>query len=103
MAKRTQKAGASAKYGPRYGVSVRRRAASVLKKRSRRFTCPSCQYQKVSRTVAGIWECSKCGHKFTGGYWEPFTRATEANNRICLLYTSPSPRDRYISRMPSSA
>ena len=23
--------------------------------------------------------------------------------RICLLYTSPSPRDRYISRMPSSA
>ena len=23
--------------------------------------------------------------------------------QICLLYTSPSPRDRYISRMPSSA
>ena len=23
--------------------------------------------------------------------------------RDCLLYTSPSPRDRYISRMPSSA
>ena len=36
MAKRTQKAGASARYGPRYGVSVRRRAASVLKKRSRK-------------------------------------------------------------------
>ena len=25
------------------------------------------------------------------------------NNDACLLYTSPSPRDRYISRMPSSA
>ena len=24
-------------------------------------------------------------------------------NNSCLLYTSPSPRDRYISRMPSSA
>ena len=24
-------------------------------------------------------------------------------NNICLLYTSPSPRDRSISRMPSSA
>ena len=23
--------------------------------------------------------------------------------KTCLLYTSPSPRDRYISRMPSSA
>ena len=25
------------------------------------------------------------------------------NEKGCLLYTSPSPRDRYISRMPSSA
>ena len=25
------------------------------------------------------------------------------NNDICLLYTSPSPRDRSLSRMPSSA
>ena len=25
------------------------------------------------------------------------------NNSICLLYTSPSPRDRQKSRMPSSA
>ena len=25
------------------------------------------------------------------------------NNNICLLYTSPSPRDRVLSRMPSSA
>ena len=27
----------------------------------------------------------------------------EAENKICLLYTSPSPRDRTRSRMPSSA
>ena len=67
MAKRTQKAGASAKYGPRYGVSVRRRAASVSRRGAGSPPAPpSCQYQKVSRTVAGIWECSKCGHKFTG-------------------------------------
>ena len=26
-----------------------------------------------------------------------------SNNNICLLYTSPSPRDRSLSRMPSSA
>ena len=25
------------------------------------------------------------------------------NNELCLLYTSPSPRDRLLSRMPSSA
>ena len=28
---------------------------------------------------------------------------TEVNSNICLLYTSPSPRDRTRSRMPSSA
>ena len=27
----------------------------------------------------------------------------ETNITICLLYTSPSPRDRNVSRMPSSA
>ena len=34
------------------------------------------------------------------------TPVTDSNNKIvkgCLLYTSPSPRDRSISRMPSSA
>ena len=29
--------------------------------------------------------------------------ASELINRICLLYTSPSPRDGLLSRMPSSA
>ena len=37
---------------------------------------------KVSRQVAGIWECKKCSHKFTGGVWEPFTRASDSNNRV---------------------
>jgi len=82
MAKRTQKVGATAKYGARYGVSVRRRAGAALRKKNHLYTCPKCQYPKVSRQVAGIWECKKCSHKFSGGVWEPFTRATDANNRV---------------------
>ena len=35
------------------------------------------------------------------GEWAP--RAPPAVPRACLLYTSPSPRDRQKSRMPSSA
>ena len=31
------------------------------------------------------------------------TKASQARARNCLLYTSPSPRDRQKSRMPSSA
>ena len=30
-------------------------------------------------------------------------RLLDSLNKICLLYTSPSPRDRQKSRMPSSA
>ena len=82
MAKRTQKAGATARYGPRYGVSVRRRAGSAIAKKSRKYTCPNCLYPKVRRKAAGIWECKKCQHVFSGGVWEPYTRASEANKRI---------------------
>ena len=31
------------------------------------------------------------------------SRVIEKNRKICLLYTSPSPRDKRLSRMPSSA
>ena len=82
MAKRTQKAGLTARFGSRYGVSVRRRAGSALRKKSRLYVCPSCQYRKVKRKSAGIWECKKCNYTFTGGVWEPFTRASDANNRV---------------------
>ena len=32
-----------------------------------------------------------------------FTLSNDAGGRFCLLYTSPSPRDATLSRMPSSA
>ena len=32
-----------------------------------------------------------------------FAQAIREKDRFCLLYTSPSPRDRSLSRMPSSA
>ena len=39
-------------------------------------------------------------------FWNSFNEVVKEftpRNKACLLYTSPSPRDRYISRMPSSA
>ena len=82
MAKRTQKAGATGRFGARYGVSVRRNAGMAMKKKSSKYTCPVCQYRKVTRKSDGIWGCSKCGHTFAGGAWDPYTRASDANNRI---------------------
>ena len=82
MAKRTQKAGATGRFGPRYGVSVRRNAGMAMKKKSSKYTCPVCHYKQVTRQSVGIWSCGKCGHTFAGGAWEPFTRASDANSRI---------------------
>ena len=45
----------------------------------------------------GGW-AARCLHLFDISGGDPFT-----TNNICLLYTSPSPRDRQKSRMPSSA
>ena len=36
-------------------------------------------------------------------YHENFTLLVDTSYYVCLLYTSPSPRDRQKSRMPSSA
>ena len=39
----------------------------------------------------------------TGKEWKPGDGNKNAQTKLCLLYTSPSPRDRTRSRMPSSA
>jgi len=90
LAKRTQRQGAAARFGPRYGVSVRQRASATIARLSRKYTCPVCQYRRVRRQAAGIWGCKKCGHTFAGGVWEPYTRATDANTRIMQRATEGS-------------
>ena len=46
----------------------------------------------------------KCGHE-VWGYRNNYEKANQQYEKgyICLLYTSPSPRDVEESRMPSSA
>ena len=67
------------------------------------------QYGYFSGTVDGVfgkqtydavvWFQRKNGLKVDGAVGE----STAAPSTFCLLYTSPSPRDRQKSRMPSSA
>ena len=42
------------------------------------------------------------GATVTAGFYSEFLDV-EGQGKTCLLYTSPSPRDRQKSRMPSSA
>ena len=46
MSKRTQKAGATARFGARYGVSVRRNAGKALAQKKAKYTCPCVNIKK---------------------------------------------------------
>ena len=90
MSRRTNKVGNAGKWGSRYGVSNRRAAGAIERRAKATYVCPSCFYERVRRQAVGIWQCRKCDHRFAGGAWQPFTRASEANARIIRRSTEGS-------------
>ena len=71
MARRTRKAGSVGRFGPRYGVRIRRRVQEIEKVLRMRHTCPRCQAVSVRRKASGVWECRRCGNVFAGGAYRP--------------------------------
>ena len=55
-----------------------------------------------NNTPIGLIPRQRFAGLLTGGFLLPQPE-TQTGSRTCLLYTSPSPRDRQKSRMPSSA
>lgn len=74
MSKKSKKVGTSGRFGPRYGVRVRRRIAAIEKRQKQDHACPECGAEKVRRTDTGIWSCRRCGHTFAGGAYVPETK-----------------------------
>jgi len=74
MAKRTDKAGTSGRYGARYGVVVRKLTRDIEKVQRSRSECPSCHHISVKRVSSGIWACRHCDTKFAGGCYTPRVR-----------------------------
>ena len=61
-------------------------------------SCPECNNKSVQKLV------SAPSFRLKGGGWyETDFKTGSKKNIVCLLYTSPSPRDQRGSRMPSSA
>ncbi len=72
MAKKTL--GSAKRFGPRYGKTVKGKVAKIEAEQRKLHKCPYCAYVKVKRVAAGIWQCRKCGAKFTGKAYSPQKR-----------------------------
>jgi len=71
MSQRTKKVGSTGRFGPRYGVSVRRRVGTVEKKQRQKHECPSCSKINVKRISTGIFKCSSCEYQYASGAYYP--------------------------------
>ena len=71
MSQGTKKVGSTGRFGPRYGVSVRRRVGSGEKKQRQKHECPSCSKIKVKRVSTGIFKCNSCDYQFASGAYYP--------------------------------
>ncbi len=69
----TKKVGSTGRFGQRYGVGVKKRVLKVEQKQNLPKVCPFCSFSKIKREAAGLYNCRKCGSKFTGGAYEPET------------------------------
>jgi len=73
MSRRTKKLGSAAKWGARYGLSVKKQVRAIDDVKKVRYSCPRCCKTNVKRVSSGIWECRSCSLKFTGGAYQPTT------------------------------
>ena len=73
MPERKRGSGSAGRFGPRYGRVARRRVSEIEGAMRDAHTCPECGETRVARAGTGLWECSGCGHKFTGGAYRPET------------------------------
>ncbi|MEE8168269.1 MAG: 50S ribosomal protein L37Ae [Candidatus Hydrothermarchaeales archaeon] len=76
-----KKVGSAGKFGPRYGMRLRKKWLAADKRHRALYECPVCNRQSVKRVASGIWSCSKCGVKFTGGAYSPVTGAAKTMER----------------------
>ena len=86
-------------------ISLEVEDEAMIARVSGRTTCATCGegYHDTFKQPATAGTCDKCGG--TSFKRRADDNATTVRERLvaCLLYTSPSPRDRTRSRMPSSA
>jgi large subunit ribosomal protein L37Ae len=78
----TKKVGIAGKYGPRYGVKIRKRLAEVEGERVLKRQCPRCKHVSVKRTDTGVWACRRCDYKYAAAAYAPKIREFKREDLI---------------------
>ena len=94
MVRRTKKVGLSGKYGPRYGVKLRRRISSIESRQKKKHQCPRCHYKAVKRISTGIWKCKHCDYTFSGGAYVPTTVVGESRREALRIVRTENKSNR---------
>ena len=79
----TKKLKSAGRFGPRYGVRVRRAIIKIEEVQRKKYTCKKCGKTAVKRVGTGIWECKSCGYKFACGCYVPRTSAIKIVEKVC--------------------
>ncbi len=66
------------RFGVRYGLTVKNKLAAIEKEQKKAYECPVCLAIKSKRVASGIWQCGKCGIKYTGGSYSPIQKVEES-------------------------
>ncbi len=85
--RRTRKVGPTRGFGPRYGVTLRKRYIKIISTMKTDHPCPQCGLKTVRRVSVGIWTCRKCGFTFAGGAYTPTTKIGVTSKRISSRIT----------------
>lgn len=54
------------RFGVRYGRKLKQIFGKIEEEQRKLHKCPFCHKVAVKRQAVGIWECRKCGKKFSG-------------------------------------
>ncbi len=68
---RTKKVKMAGRFGPRYGIRVRKNIVEIETAQRKKYVCRKCGKNAVKRAGTAIWECKSCGYKFAGGAYIP--------------------------------
>jgi large subunit ribosomal protein L37Ae len=81
-----KRTGLGGMFGARYGTIARKRYVTIVSGMRQRHECPRCRIKSVRRLSVGIWHCRKCGYKFAGGAYLPFTKLGETSRRVASSF-----------------